>query len=62
MNVTQLPDGRLRVPARAEDPETGTVGDGLVTIGPEHPDYAKYIAWLKRQQKQRTRENQFRQR
>jgi hypothetical protein len=37
--VRHLPDGRLLVPMRAESPD-GTIGDALVEIGPDHPDYA----------------------
>jgi hypothetical protein len=36
------PDGTLLVPMRAEGPG-GIVGDGAVTIRPEHPDYVRYL-------------------
>jgi hypothetical protein len=45
MHVEELPNGHLLVPARAEseDPEHGTVlGDGMIEIGPDHPDYAEW--------------------
>lgn len=41
----RLPDGRLRVPMRAEGPD-GMVGDGVVTIGPDHPWFAGWDAYL----------------
>lgn len=39
------PDGTLTVPARAEGPG-GTTGDGMITIGPGHPDYQEWLDWL----------------
>lgn len=41
----RLPDGRLLVPMRAEGPG-GVVGDGLVAIGPDHPDFRTWSAYL----------------
>lgn len=40
---------RLRVPARAEGPN-GEIGDGMVEIGPDHPDYLAWDAWIRRQE------------
>ena len=48
MTVERLPDGRLRVPRRAESAD-GTIGDGVEVIGPDHPDYAEWLAWEQRQ-------------
>jgi hypothetical protein len=44
----KLANGRLLIPVRAEDPETGAVGDGLVEIGPDHPEYSAWRADLDR--------------
>lgn len=41
----RLPDGRLLVPMRAEGPG-GIVGDGLVAIGPDHPDFQAWSDYL----------------
>jgi hypothetical protein len=40
----RLPDGRIRIPARAET--GGTIGDGMTEIGPGDPRYADYDAYL----------------
>lgn len=45
MKVTRNPDGTLTVPMRAE--ADGVIGDGLVTIGPDHPDYQAWDEWLR---------------
>lgn len=42
----RLPDGRIRVPKRAE--ADGVVGDGAVEVGPGDPDYDAWDAWLSR--------------
>jgi hypothetical protein len=34
------------VPGRAEGP--GVTGDGMITIGPDHPGYQAWDEWLKR--------------
>lgn len=47
MNPTRLPNGNLQVPARAEGPG-GIIGDGLIEIGPTHPDYATWDEYLSR--------------
>ncbi len=41
MNPRRLDNGRLAIPVRLEGPR-GELGDGVMEIGPEHPDYA---AW-----------------
>lgn len=43
----RLPDGRLLVPMRAEGPG-GVIGDGLVAIGPDHPDFQAWERLLDR--------------
>jgi hypothetical protein len=40
--------GTLLVPRRAES--NGVVGDGMVEIGPDDPEYARWVAELERQQ------------
>ena len=47
MQAKRLPDGRLEVPRRAES-ETGTIGDGLVIIGPDDPLYEVWDQYLRR--------------
>lgn len=42
MNAYRLPDDRLLIPRRAEGPD-GLIGDGMVEIGPDDPEYE---AWL----------------
>jgi hypothetical protein len=49
MRVEKLPNGNLIVPCRAEGPG-GIIGDGVEEIGPDHPDYESWIAWLRREQ------------
>jgi len=41
MEAERLPNGNLLVPARAEA-EDGTIGDGMMEIGPEHPDFERW--------------------
>jgi hypothetical protein len=52
MIVRELPDGRLQVPARAADPASGIKGDGAIVIGPQHPDYTAWRAWLRQHPEQ----------
>jgi hypothetical protein len=40
-----LPDGKLRVPARAEAAD-GTIGDGVKDIGPDDPDYERWLPFV----------------
>ncbi len=42
--IEKLPNGNLLVPMRAEGPD-GLIGDGLVEIGPDHPDYKEWLPW-----------------
>lgn len=44
MYAEKLPDGRLRIPMRAFDFDTGTVGDGSAVIAPDHPEYDRWLA------------------
>jgi len=46
MKIKRLPDGKLIVPCRAEG-DGGVVGDGMVEIGPDDPDYPAWDKWLK---------------
>ena len=39
MFVIKLPNGNLRVPHSAADPEGRISAHGYVEIGPDHPDY-----------------------
>ena len=43
MNAQRLANGRLLIPMRAESSD-GMLGDGMVEIGPDHPDYAEWLA------------------
>ncbi len=49
VKATRNADGTLTVPKRAEGPG-GMLGDGMVTIGPDDPDYAAWDAWFKRRE------------
>lgn len=42
---TREPDGRLRVPRRAES-EQGDVGTGWVLIGPDDSEFAEWDGYL----------------
>mgnify|MGYP003612350346 CR=1 FL=1 len=45
MIAKKLDNGRILVPARAES-DSGVIGDGMTTIGPDHPDYPEWDSWL----------------
>lgn len=47
MNPKRLRNGNLLVPRRAEGPG-GLVGDALVEIGPEDPEFESWLAELER--------------
>lgn len=49
MYAVKLPDGKLRVMRRADSGD-GSIGDGLVDIGPDDPEYAAWAKWLDSQQ------------
>jgi hypothetical protein len=51
VEVKVLPNGNLLVPMRAEG--DGWIGDGLVEIGPDHPDFQRWKAFLERTQRER---------
>lgn len=51
MQPERLKDGRLRVPMRAES-DDGTIGDGVVVIGPDHPQYQVWSDYLDQLQDQ----------
>jgi len=44
----KLANGNLVVPVRAESEDGTTIGDGLAEIGPDHPDFAKWVTDMKR--------------
>ena len=46
MRARLLPNGHLLIPVRAES--EGVIGDAAVEIGPDHPDYQRYLADLTR--------------
>lgn len=52
MNGERIGPDRLRVPRRAEGPN-GTIGDGMVEIGPEDPEYDAWAEWIDRQREPR---------
>jgi hypothetical protein len=47
--VKRLRNGNLLVPARAESDDGGVIGDGMVEIGPDDPDYDEWVRELERQ-------------
>jgi hypothetical protein len=47
--VKRLPNGNLLVPSRVES-DDGVIGDGVVEIGPDDPDYDEWARELERQQ------------
>ncbi len=46
MHAKLLPSGKLLVPLRAEAAD-GTVGDGMAEIDRMHPDYARWLEYLR---------------
>lgn len=46
MEARRNPDGTVTVPMPARGPD-GVMGDGVVTIGPDHPDFKAWDEWLK---------------
>ena len=47
MNAEQLPNGNILIPIRVMDEDSGIIGDAMVEIGPNHPDYEKWDKYLK---------------
>jgi hypothetical protein len=47
--VKRLRNGNLLVPARADSDDGGVIGDGMVEIGPDDPDYDEWVRELERQ-------------
>jgi len=45
MRVVKMLNGNLLVPARSEGPG-GIVGDGMVEIAPDDPDYEKWLPFV----------------
>lgn len=50
MRAVRLPNGKLLIPVRAEAAD-GTIGDGMVEIGPDSPDFARWLADLERSER-----------
>jgi hypothetical protein len=50
VDAYRLPNGNLLVPRRAE--AGGVVGDGMVEIGPDDPDYKTWADYYARQGKE----------
>lgn len=46
MRAILLPNGRIRIPRRAESEDGRTLGDGVVDIGPGDESYTEWLAWL----------------
>ncbi len=44
MNAIRLPNGNLLIPRRAED-ERNTVGDGMVEVEPDTPEYDLWLPY-----------------
>lgn len=43
MFVFRFESGELLVPVRAEDPETGLLGDGMAVVTEDDPSYEKWL-------------------
>ena len=50
MDAIRFPNGNLIVPRRAESEDGQTVGDGFEEIGPDHPDYEPWLAFMREQE------------
>jgi hypothetical protein len=46
--ISRLPNGNLLVPQRVTDAEGKITGDVLVEIGPQDPEYRRWLDWMKR--------------
>lgn len=44
MQAYKLDNGNLLIPRRAEG-EGGLLGDGMVEVGPDDPDYKGWVEW-----------------
>ena len=44
MHAIRLPNGNLLIPAEAEPVDDTDAGDGLHEIGPDHPEYGRWLA------------------
>lgn len=55
INARWVDRNTIEVPKQAIDPKTGTVGDGLVPIGPEDPAWTDWVTWLASQGQRRPR-------
>jgi hypothetical protein len=43
----RLPDGRIEAPMRAEDPESGMIGDGVAILVPGDERFEEWDAYLR---------------
>lgn len=48
MNPKKLPSGKLLVSQPVDLPDNGGVADLMMEIGPENPDYNKWLLWMER--------------
>ena len=53
MRALRLPSGNLLIPVEADDPGEGF---GLAEIGPDHPDYGKWLIFAEDGEDPRPRE------
>jgi hypothetical protein len=44
MRAYKLTNGHLQIPRSAEGPD-GLIGDGMIEIGPEDPEYQKWLPY-----------------
>ncbi|MBN9122967.1 MAG: hypothetical protein J0I06_28155 [Planctomycetes bacterium] len=49
--IRRLASGNLIVPMRAESNDGKIIGDALVEIGPDHPQFAVWEEWLRKNPK-----------
>jgi hypothetical protein len=48
LRIKRLANGNLIVPMRAESEDCGIIGDALTEIGPEHPQFAAWEEWARK--------------
>jgi hypothetical protein len=53
VRAIHLPNGNLLVPVEADNPDRG---DGLAEIGPEHPEYDRWLTFAEDGEDPRPRE------
>ena len=47
MEAIKLENGNLLIPKRAEDEEGKIIGDGMVEITPDDPDYKRWLPFVR---------------